>query len=293
MISGRGTGSRWARGAAALLAGGLALAALAVPARADVPVEDDSSEAQLMGFYAAALSFTPLGNQGGAPFEAGIEATYLPSLSEEDRETTFAGAKVQNTNYTNVLPRPRVRWRPTERWLAEVGFIPPVELFGVTPEQYAAAVAFRVGEAGREIRFWSRGHYLYADIEGPITCPEDATEDVTNTVCYGGQESADHFRPESYGLDLVVEGPRLFADTVAWYAAAGWEHQTLRFQTHFVNIFGRLDDQALVARVDRASILGGVTWNAGHGLRLVGEASYMPDALFTARVGLSWGWGTP
>ena len=280
-------------GVAALAVGALALATPAAPARADVPVADDSSEAQLMGFYAAALAFTPLGLQGGPSFEAGIEATYLPSLSEEDRETTFAGAKVQNTNYTHVLPRPRFRWRPADRWLAEVGFVPPVEMFSVTPEQYAAAIAYRVGEAAHEIRFWARGHYLYGDIEGPITCPEEATEDVTNAVCYGGQESADHFRPESYGLDLVVEGPRLFADRLAWYAAAGWEHQTLRFQTHFVNIFGRLDDQALVARVERASILGGLAWTAGHGLRVVGEASYVPDALFTARVGLSWGWGAP
>ena len=261
--------------------------------RADVPLEDDSSEAQIMGFYAGAIAFTPAGDPAGARFEAGGEAVYLPSLSEEDRETTFAGAKVENTNFTQVVPRPRLRWRPAETWLLEAGFFPEAQVFGVTPEQYAFAGAWRAAQADGRVGFWVRGHYLDADIEGPITCPEEAVEDLTNTVCYGGEVSEDHFRPEMYGLDLVLNGPRLFADGLAWYAAAGWLHQTLRFETHFVNIYGRLDDQRLVARLDRASVLAGVTWTERHGLRLTFEASYVPDALATARLGITWAWGGP
>lgn len=262
-------------------------------ARGDVPVSDDSSEAQLMGFYAAALAFTPNGSPGGARYETGIEAVYLPSLSEEDRETTFAGAKVQNTNFTRVMPRPRLRWRPTEGWLLEGGFFPEAQVFGVTPRQYAFATAWRAAGVERRLGFWIRGHYLDADIEGPITCPEEAVEDPTNTVCFGGEVSADHFRPRAYGLDLVLEGRDLLAGGVTWYAAAGWIHQTLRFETHFVNIFGRLDDQRLVARLDRASVLGGVAWAERHGLRLTFEASYVPDALATVRLAITWAWGGP
>src|SRR5262245_41636770 len=50
-------------------------------ARAAVPLDDDSNEAQLMGYYAAALSFTPLGAPAGRMVEAALDATYLPSLS--------------------------------------------------------------------------------------------------------------------------------------------------------------------------------------------------------------------
>lgn len=275
------------------LLGALSFVAASSSLRADVPLEDDSSEAQLMGFYAGAIAFTPAGNPAGAKFEAGAEAVYLPSLSEEDRETTFAGAKVQNTNFTQVMPRPRLRWRPAEAWLLEAGFFPEAQVFGVTPEQYAFAAVWRATKPEGRVGFWVRGHYLDADIEGPITCPEDAVEDLTNTVCYGGEVSEDHFRPEMYGLDLVLNGPRLFADSLAWYAAAGWLHQTLRFETHFVNIYGRLDDQRLVARLDRASALAGITWTERHGLRLTFEASYVPDALATARLGITWAWGGP
>lgn len=264
-----------------------------VTARADVLVDDDSSDAQLMGFYAAALSFTPVGCQAGPRIEAGIETAYLPSLDEEDRETTFAGAKLQNTNFTNVLARARVRWRPGAAWLLEAAAFPETEVRGVTPDMYALSGASRVYSRPAGLDLWLRGHYLKADIEGPITCPEDSIEDIGNSVCFGGQVSSDHFRPEAYGLDVILGGPRLFADSVAWYAAAGYRHETLRFETHFVNIFGRLDDQRLVARLDRGSILGGLTWTPTHGLRVTLEGSYAPDALATARIGIGYGWGAP
>ncbi len=246
-----------------------------------------------MGFYAAALAFTPAGHPVGPRLEGGADVTYLPSLSQEDRQTTFAGSRVENTNLTSVLPRPRLRWRPAERWLLEAGFFPPTRVFGVTPEQYAAAVAWRAGEAKGRVGFSARAHYLRADIEGPITCSVDEVEDPANTVCYLGQVSADHFRPTAFGLEWLVDGRRIFAEGLAWYAGVGWEHQTLRFATHFVNAFGRLDDQRLVARVERTSIVGGITWTERHGLRLSFEGSYVPDALATARVGICWGWGRP
>jgi hypothetical protein len=275
------------------LIGALLWLAASPCARGDVPVADDSSEAQLMGFYAAAIAFTPDGSPAGPKYEAGLEAVYVPSLSGEDRETTFAGAKIQNTNFTQVMPRPRLRWRPAEGWLLEAGFFPEAQVFGVTPRQYGLAASWRAARIEGRLGFWIRGHYLDADIEGPITCPEEAVEDSTNSVCFGGEVSADRFRPETYGVDLVLEGPRLLADGLTWYAAAGWMHQTLRFETHFVNVFGRLDDQRLVARLDRASLLGGITWVERHGLRLTFEGSYVPDALATARLGITWGWGGP
>ena len=262
-----------------------------VTARADVLVDDDSSEAQLMGFYAAALSFTPVGCQPGPRIEAGIETAYLPSLDEEDRQTTFAGAKLQNTNFTHVLARVRARWRPRGNWLLEAAAFPETEVRGVTPDMYALSTASRIVSRPGGLDLWMRGHYLKADIEGPITCPEEAIEDPANSVCFGGQISSDHFRPEAYGLDVILGGPRLFADSVAWYAAAGYRHETLRFETHFVNMFGRLDDQRLVARLDRGSILGGVTWTPTDGLRVTLEGSYAPDALVTGRVGIGYGWG--
>lgn len=280
------------RAAAAACAALLGIGA-AVEARAAVPLDDDSNEAQLMGYYAAGLSFTPLGAPAGRTVEAALDASYLPSLSEEDRQTTFAGAKIENTNFTSVIPRPRMRWRPGEDWLLEATYVPPIEMFDVKPQQLAAAVAWRFAAPADRPAWWVRAHYLRADIEGPITCDEDAIEDPTNRLCFAGQVSEDRFRPETYGLDVVVSGPHLWRGGPAWYAAAGYRHERLQFDTHFVNSFGLLDDQVLVARLDRGSIGGGVSWDAWRGLRLNAEAYYAPEALFTGRVAIAWGWGEP
>lgn len=266
------------------------LACAAASGHAAVPVDEDSSEAQIMGFYASAIAFTPLGRQGGGVLEAGLDIGYLPSLSEEDRETTFAGAKVENTNFTNVLPRLRGRFTMTDGWLVEASFFPEVEAQGVTPEQYAVAVAARIfgDEASRS--YWLRGHYLAADIVGPITCSEDSVEDPANSVCFGGQPSEDHFRPTTYGLEFVVDGNPVIDAGLRWYAAGGWERQALDFQTHFVNIFGRLDNQELIARVNRFTMAGGLTWSADPGVVVALEAAYVPEALATVRLGIRWGW---
>jgi hypothetical protein len=258
---------------------------------AAVTLDDDSAEAQLMGYYAAAMAFSPTGAPVGDPVEAGVDLTYIPALSEEDRQTTFAGTKVENTNLISVMPRPRLRWRPRADWLFEAGFFPDAEVSGVSPQQVAAAATWRF--AGREgAPSWRvRGHYLVADITGPFTCSEEAVEDPENSVCYGGETSADHFRPEILGVDVLVDGPRLFTEALAWYAGAGYRHESLEFETHFVNASGRLDDQRIVARLDRASVFGGLTWSAWRGLKVSGEGYWAPDALTTVRACVAWGWG--
>jgi len=289
-----GRGTARPRGGTRLRAAALlGLAALGVPgaARAAVPLDDDSNEAQLMGYYAAALSFTPLGAPAGRWIEAAIDVTYLPPLSEEDRQTTFAGAKIENTNFTSVIPRPRIRWRPGKAWLLEAGYVPPIEMFGVKPQMLGVAAAWRFAAPTDRPAWWLRAHYMRADIEGPITCSEEAVEDVDNRLCFAGQVSDDRFRPEAYGLDVLVSGPRLWRGGPAWYAMAGYRHERLQFDTYFVNSFNRLDDQVLIARLDRGSIGGGVSWDAWRGLRLNAEAYYAPEALFTGRVAIAWGWG--
>ncbi|HKQ97884.1 MAG TPA: hypothetical protein VJV75_08420 [Candidatus Polarisedimenticolia bacterium] len=282
--------TRWFLALAAALALTGFMGAAGGAARAAVPVEEDSSEAQIMGYYASAIAFTPLGRQGGRVIEVGIDLGYLPSLSEEDRETTFAGAKVENTNFTSVLPRARVRFTAAPGWLVEAGVFPSVQARGVTPEQYTAAVSAKLFGDEKVRSYWLRGHYLAADIVGPITCDEDAVEDPNNRVCYLGQPSEDHFKPTTYGLEFVIDGQAFLDQGLRWYAAGGLERQALDFQTYFINGFGRLDDQELIARVNRLTLAGGLTWSADPGVVVAIEMSYVPDALATVRLGIRWGW---
>jgi hypothetical protein len=279
---------RFGAAAAAVLVSACAAAGAALAA---VPLDDHSNEAQIMGYYDAALAFTPLGAPPGRLFQAGIDITYIPGLSAEDRQTTFAGSKIENTNFTSVLPRPRLRSRPHPDWLLEAGFFPKVEVFGIKPQMLALGTAWRF--AGREAdpSFWVRAHYFRGDIEGPITCSKDAVEDPANTICFGGEASSDRFRPETYGIEVTVSGAHLGRGGPAWYGSAGYSHERLQFDTHFVNSAGLLDDQVLVARLDRGAVSGGVSWEPWRGLRVDGEVYYAPQALATVRLGLAWGWG--
>jgi hypothetical protein len=265
-------------------------AAASLAAGPQVTIGDGSNEAKLMGYYSAALSFTPLGVPEGRLVEAGLDVTYLPPLGNQDREVTFNGSKIENTNFTSFIPRPRLRWRPTAAWVVEGGYFPETEVFGVKPQQLYGAVAWNAAR-WTSAALWVRGHYMRADIQAPITCPEVAVADPANRVCFGGQVSEDRFRPETYGLDVLASGPHLWKNGPAWYTGAGYRHEDLQFDTHFVNIFGRLDDTVLLAHLDRGSVLGGVTWDAWRGLRLSLELYEAPQALFTARVAIAWGWG--
>jgi hypothetical protein len=273
-------------------AGAMALGAALLwpcPLQAAVELEDDSPEAQLMGFYAASLSFTPVGpSDPGAAFSAGVELAGIPSLSEEDRTTTFAGAKVENTNFTPVLPRPRFRWRPGPGWLLEGTYVPAVHVFGMRPTMYGLAAARRLVTAPHGLALWGRIHYFSAEIEGPITCSHDAVEDPTNTVCFGGQASRDRFRPNVRGVELLLEAGRLGSERLAGYLGLGYRRERLRFLTDFVNVFGRKDDQILEATLDEVSYTAGLTWKARRDLRVTGEGFYAPGALVTAKFGVAW-----
>ncbi|HEV8200255.1 MAG TPA: hypothetical protein VGS03_09560 [Candidatus Polarisedimenticolia bacterium] len=282
---------RFRAGAAAMLVSACAVSA----AVAAVPLDDDSNEAQIMGYYDAALAFTPLGAPPGRLFQAGVDITYVPGLSEEERQTTFAGSKLENTNFTSVIPRPRLRYRPHPDWLLETGFFPKVEVFGVKPQMLALGTAWRFAGREDDPSWWVRAHYFRGDIEGSITCSEDAVKDdpnaVPSTVCAGGQPSSDRFRPETYGVEVMISGAHLGRGGPAWYGSAGYSHERLQFDTHFVNSAGHLDDQVLVARLDRGAVSGGVSWEPWRGLRVDGEVFYAPQALATVRLALAWGWG--
>src|SRR5258705_1444033 len=92
----------------------MALLAGAPGARAAVLLEDGSNEAQIMGYYSAAIAFTPVGAAAGRTFEAGLDPDYVPGVSAEDRMTTLAGAQGEETQFTSVPPPAHPRWRPLD-----------------------------------------------------------------------------------------------------------------------------------------------------------------------------------
>ncbi|HET6703131.1 MAG TPA: hypothetical protein VFH14_15055, partial [Gemmatimonadaceae bacterium] len=89
----------------------------------------DDSEGRLIGFYSAALFFSPLGAPERAStwaIDAGLEVSYVPQLSKAQR-TAFQD-KPEATNLAPVLPRPRVALVLPGALHAQVSWVPPMRV---------------------------------------------------------------------------------------------------------------------------------------------------------------------
>src|SRR5262249_36417302 len=126
--------------------------------------------------------------------------------------------------------------RPGPGWLLDGSYVPGVHAFGIRPKMYGISLARRITGMPNQVALWGRLQYVSAEIEGPITCPQDAVEDPTNTVCFGGQVSNDLFSPRVRGVEFLIEAGRLGSERLGGYLSLGYQWQDLRFETDFVNV---------------------------------------------------------
>jgi hypothetical protein len=276
--------------AAALLGTALAVsgagAARAQPTRALAPGDP---QAQVMGYFAAVMQFTPIGlPDAAARWELGGELTYIPALSPSERVVGFGGTKPEATNFCPVFPRLRAS-AVTGAWGFEAGYLPPIRACGVLPHMVSGAVFRRFALAGR----WGavlRASAHYGTLRAPITCDAAAVADPLNQTCFGGQVSDDRLTLLSLTLDgrlTLRPGPH---GALEPYLLVGVRRESVRFDVHFQSAWGALDQQRLVANLTRVDAAVGAAWRLGH-LRLGGELYYAPGALLTMRSRLAWAFG--
>lgn len=263
----------------------LVAAAGVADAHAQRPVQRKSSgspEAQVMGYYAAVMHFTPTGFlERGAGWELGWEVTYLPNLSAEDQKVGFDGRKAENTNFCPVFPRLRGA-RGFGDWAAEVGYLPPIRVCAVQPHMISGALT-------RRFRVWQRWGVAvrasahYGRLNAAITCGEDAIQDPTNNVCFQGQESDDRFRPFTLGLDGAVTFSGWQALRLEPYALLGIRREDMLFDVNFTYSTGTRDTTRLGAGLTRAHFAVGAGWRPSRRVHLGLELFYAPRALLTVR----------
>lgn len=137
-------------------------------------LEFDRPESWAMKRSAALLMFTgmgPPGHREAGEVNLSLEGIWNPELSRGESRVGFMGSKVEDLNRLPVIPRPRgsvgIGWDTT----LDLAYIPPVEIDGVTPNIFAAALERPLYECGE----WMVGLRLFGQlgkIEGDITCPE-------------------------------------------------------------------------------------------------------------------------
>jgi hypothetical protein len=267
-------------------AAALALAALAAPAAAQQPpvfgpteeLHFDEPESWAMAWFGSVTLLTGFGVPEAldpGALELGLEAGWVPSLSEEESRVGFGGTKVEDLNRVPAIGRPRLTVGLPAGWTLTGAWIPPVEIDDVETNLFALALGRELW-AGDRTRGGLRLYGQTGTVEGAITCTaEDAAGGADPLANPFGCEapSDDELTLTYYGIEL----------SVAYRAAGGTEPYLAAALNRFDNefqvdalTFGLNDRTLLLSEGTAWSVAGGVAHPLGDRGRLAGEIFYTP-----------------
>jgi len=242
-------------------------AALVVGLAIPVMAQDDicrpttgSHEARTFAILSVPIAFSG----GLAPSRAhgivfGVEAASLPNVDTITATPTACrpGKGPENTNPLPGIVRPRVSV-VISGFMVEASWIPPIRVEGVKANLVGLAVARSIAlPNGWYLGF--RAHAVVGALHAPVVCDKDALLDVTSE-CYAGTLSNDRWAPNVYGVEAVLAtrpGP------IRLHGGFGYTRLQPRFQVDFVNALGVRDRRKIEVNLQRAAVLGGVTYQVG------------------------------
>ena len=135
----------------------------------------DRPESWALKYFSSVTTFTPLGPprfRKPGEIELGLEAGWIPYLSESDRTVGFDGTKVEDLNKSPIYGRPRLLVGLPAGLSVEVGWVPPVKINGAEANLFDAALErpFFVKSGGS---FGWRIYGQFGHAFGDYTCPSD------------------------------------------------------------------------------------------------------------------------
>jgi len=245
-------------------------------------------EGRIMGYYSAALAFTPIGapRSDTRGLEVGLELSYLPPLSEERRSGGFS--KTESTNLMPVVPRPRVAYTMPGDWRIEASYVPPVKAFGVKASLLSVALSPPVVQrAGMHLSARIAGSS--SRVQGAITCNASVTEEgpggrlFFTKVCHD-RESEDVFHAQALSAEVIASGAH--SGRLRPFVGLGVRTERDRFSVGVKQFNGRPDPDhpILEMRVTRPYGMLGATWARNTRSSLGGELFYAPGSLLTVRL---------
>ena len=265
----------------------LALAAAwpaAASAQGDCFPGPRSNEAKTLAIFAVPLAFA----RGSAPelfpgFNAGIELAYLPRIDDATATPTICrpGKGAENTDLLPAFPRPRIGLPLPFGFSLQASWVPPVRVRGVKANLVGLSVEKAFGRFDGLVGAL-RVHATFGSIHAPITCDDKALEEPASE-CFGGTRSDDRLEPNIMGIDFAVGGP-VAGGRLRPYGGVGYNRLRPRFQVHFINQFGELDDRRVEVNLNRFALFGGATWQATGRVGITGELYAAPADAVTGRV---------
>ena len=260
-------------------------------AQGDCFPSEDSNEAKVFAIFGVPLAFGPAEAPASIrrwSIRFALETSYVPNIDDETATPTVCrpGKGPENTDFASVLPRPRVSLGLPAGLAMELSWVPPVTINGATPNLLGFSLG-RTFALGESMRLGVRLHATTGKIEAPITCNEEALEDPISE-CFDGTLSDDRYKPNALGADLTA-GWSLGGGRVRPFVGTGINLLRPRFQVHFINQFGQLDDRKVEVDLERVVMFGGMTWFPTVRLGLTGQIYSAPTDAVTGRLTISYG----
>jgi len=240
----------------------------------------DRPEAWAMKYFSSVAQPTGFGAPESRPpgaLEVGLEAGWVPALSEEERRVGFNGSKVEDLNKTSAFGRLRLSVGLPADFSLSLGWVPPVEVGGVETNLYSLALARPL----LANRFWSLGLRLHAQrgtLEGDITCTREEARLAPGSPgnpfgCEG--PSRDRMTVRQAGLELAASFYPEGEGRLVPHLAVTVSYLDPEFQVDAV--YSGLRDRTLETTHGTTwSLAGGLTWAATERTRVGVEAFYAP-----------------
>jgi len=238
----------------------------------------DRPEAWGMKYFTSVALLTSMGTpddlEPGA-IEVAMEGGWVPSLSTTERRIGFNGIKVEDLNKTSVFGRPRVNIGLPKRYVLTLSYIPPIEVSGVEPHLFSAAIARSVWRS----ETWRLGLRLYAQmgtVKGDFTCDAD-------TVAAGADRVRNPFNCTAVSNDKATQNYLGLELNATRKTSGRWEpyfglainRLDMEFQVN-AEYSGFIDNNLQRADGFTWSTTAGVSITTAERWRLVGEVFYSP-----------------
>ncbi len=237
----------------------------------------DRPEAWAMKYFAAVSMMSGYGTSeelDKGAISIAFDAGWVPSLSEDERRVGFIGSKVEDLNRTSAFGRARASFGLPSRWTLTLGFVPPLEIGGVTPEIYNLALGRPLISRSN----WSLSARLQVQsgsLEGDLTCPADVIGSADPAVnpdnCL--EPSNDEVTMDYTGIEWTYS--RTAHDRWRPYIAVSANYLDLEFQVRArYSLF--LDRSLLLADGWTPTLAVGARYQTRRRITLAGEVFYAP-----------------
>lgn len=227
-------------------------------------LDSDRPEAWAMQYFTSVSLLaglgTPYGREPGS-IELGFELDWIPKLGKAEKRVGFNGLKEEDLNKAPIFARPRLTLGLPWKFALTLSYLPPISVFGVTPDLFAFALERPIYESTP----WTIGVRAYGQVgtvEGAFTCPGDVAKFPPGSPQnpFGCEEKSSDIATQRYGGLELSTSYRLdrMRGLTPYFAVAG-NYLDNKFRTRALT-FGIKDRTRLVNDTWTFSTSAGVTY---------------------------------